>query len=135
MKSYSWPLNQLPGLSPEHCQQLAQLNITTTADLLQQVKSGTGLQRLATDLHLPLRYIKKWAALSDLARVPQVGCRYNGLLLHTGIASVAQLAQCSSGQLHRQVQRLHVATLTRSDLCPSPDEVTLWIQSAKQLIR
>lgn len=135
MKSYSWPLNQLPGLSPKYCQQLARLNIITTADLLQQVKSGAGLQRLATDLHLPLRYIKKWVALSDLARVPQVGCRYNGLLLHTGIVSVAQLAQCSSGQLYSQVRRLHVATLTRSDLCPSPDEVTLWIQSAKQLLR
>lgn len=134
MHSQSWPLEQLPGLRAEPRQQLAQLNITTTVDLLQRGKTPADRQALANQLHLPLRYVQKWIALCDLARVPQVGCRYNGLLLHVGILSVAQLAQCSLGQLHSRIRRLHVSTLTRSDLCPSTSEVALWIRGAKMLI-
>ncbi|PSN19746.1 DUF4332 domain-containing protein [filamentous cyanobacterium CCP5] len=134
MQSRSWPIKQLPGLQPEHLRQLAELNIVTTADILRRGKTQAGLHQLASQLHLPLRYVQKWAALSDLARVPPVGCRYSGLLLHAGIASAIQLSNASPGQLHKQLLRLHVTTLTRSDLCPSPDEVVHWIQAAKHLI-
>lgn len=133
MQPLFWPLDQLPGLSPEDCQRLAQLDIHTTADLLHRGRQPAKFNHLIRELKLPLRYLRKWLALSDLARVPPVGCRYNGLLLHAGIASVDQLAQASPGRLYGQIRRLHVATLTRSDLCPPPDEIALWIQSARQL--
>lgn len=133
MKSYFWPLEQLPGLPKESYQQLSRLGIKTTEHLLKFGNTVEKRQALANDLHIPMRYIQKWLALSDLARVPAVGCQYCGVLLHAGIISVSQLAHCSQGQLYNRIRRLHVQTLTSMHSCPPPDEVALWIQNAKRI--
>lgn len=128
-----WPLQDLPGLSAEYSQQLGQLGIYTTSDLLRQTHSPEKLQTLSNRLQLSPRYLQKWKAMADLARVPSVGCQYCGLLLHGGVISVQQLATFAPGRLHSQIKRLHTANLRRSDLCPSPDQVVLWVREAKQL--
>lgn len=133
MRSQSWNLQELPGLAPEFQQKLAQHGIQTTGQLLQQSRTPSQRQSLARQLHLPLRYINKWFALADLARVPSVGCQYNGLLLHAGIISVAQLTQVSLGTLHAQLRRFHVTNLRRSDLCPDPGQIAIWLKEARQL--
>jgi len=134
MRPSNWNLTELPGLSPTHRHQLAQVGIHTTSDLLSYSHSPSIRQGLATTLRLPPRYLNKWMALADLARLPSVGCQYNGLLLHAGIASVAQLAQTSLGRLHPLVKRLQVATLRRSDLCPGPEQMAVWIREARLLL-
>lgn len=134
MKSLSFPLADLPGMTADHAQQLSALGVTQTQQLWQLGQSPQQRQALAAQLKLPQRYVNKWVALSALARVPQVGCEYSGLLLHAGISSVEQLAQTSTQVLYPRLKRLHVATLRRSDLCPSPDQVTLWIRNAKAIL-
>ena len=133
MNSKPISLTSLPGLPAAYCKHLARLNITTTNELLQRARNPKDRTALSQQLQLPQRYIQKWVVLCDLARVPSVGCQYNGLLLHSGIISVNQLAEASLEKLHSQVRRLHVSTLTRSDLCPSPDQVALWIREARRL--
>ena len=81
-----------------------------------------------------LTYINKWIALADLARVPSIGIQYCGLLLHAGVGSVVQLAQIPTHRLHKQILRLQVATMQRSDLCPAVDIVQQWIQEAKVVL-
>jgi hypothetical protein len=135
MQLHSWPLQQLPGLSNEHWQQLQAAGLSTTADLLHHARSPQTLEALAVSLALPLRYLKKWVALADLARLPSVGCDHCGLLLHSGVQSTAQLAAIAPGRLHSQITRLHTATLRRSDLCPAPAQVAQWVQEAKQGLR
>lgn len=127
-----WCLQELPGLSDEQLGQLQSLGLQTTQDLLQLARSPQQLQAAAAQLNLPLRYLKKWVALSDLAQLPSVGCQYCGLLLHTGIASIRQLAAVAPGRLHSQIRKLHTMTLSRSDLCPTPDQVVCWVQEAKR---
>lgn len=133
LKPQSWPIQNLPGLSREHSTQLQQLGLTTTAHLLHQGRSPQAQQALARQLQLPLRYAQKWLALADLAQLPSVGCDYCGLLLHTGIQSIAQLAAIAPGRLHSQIRRLHTASLQRSDLCPDPAQVAVWVREAQQL--
>jgi hypothetical protein len=82
---------------------------------------------------VPERYIKKWVILAELARLPSVGCTYSGLLLHAGIISVSQLADSTAPMLYTRIQRLHVKTMQRTNLCPSADQVSTWIQQAKQM--
>lgn len=130
-----YPLDQLPGLSQVHAQGLAKLGLTSTDQLRRYGVSVEHRQILAKTLQVPLRYVTKWVILADLARVPAVGCQFNGLLLHAGVISVAQLASCSSQRLFTQLRRLHVATLQRNDLCPTADQVNLWIHQAKALTR
>lgn len=133
LKSRSWAIAKLPGLSPEEQSQLTKCGITTTGKLLQATRTPEQKLALANQLELHIRYINKWLALADLARAPSVGCQYCGLLLHAGIASVAQLAEMSVQRLHQQILRLHVATMQRRDLCPGVEEVQNWIEQAKRL--
>lgn len=128
---HSYALRQLPGLSQEHWQLLHTAGLTTTDDLLKVARSPQQLQAIAAQLKLAPRYLQKWAALAELASLPSVGSDYCGLLLHSGVASVAQLAQQAPGRLHTQIRKLHTMTLRRSDLCPTPDQVVQWVREAK----
>jgi predicted flap endonuclease-1-like 5' DNA nuclease len=133
MATPAYPLDQLPGLSPVHAKGLAKLGLTSTDQLWRYGLSMDRRQTLAKNLQVPLRYVTKWVILADLARVPGVGCQFSGLLLHAGIMSVPQLAACTAQRLFTQIRRLHVATLQRNDLCPTADQVNLWIHQAKAL--
>ena len=133
MKSSYWPIEQLPGLSKANQEQLKSLGIDNTQDLINLTQTQTNKQSLANQLKCQVQLINKWVALADLARVPSVGCNYCGLILHSGIISVNQLAQTPVSSLHRQILKLQVATLQRKDLCPSPDIVQTWIREASRM--
>lgn len=134
--SYSnWSIEQLPGLSSRQQDLLKAVGINTTEQLLKTASTAQRKQKLSNQLQLHLNYIKKWVAMAELACIPSVGCEYCGLILHAGIPSVAQLAQTPVPRLHRQILRLQVANLQRRDLCPSVDQMQIWIQQAKLLTR
>lgn len=127
----SHALQALPGLREEYLQALRQAGLETTADLLKVARSPDQLQAIAAQRQLPLRYLQKWVALADLARLPSVSNDYCGLLLHSGVASVAHLSLQAPGRLHTQIRKLHTMTMRRSDLCPTPDQVVQWVREAK----
>ncbi|MEM8542719.1 MAG: DUF4332 domain-containing protein [Cyanobacteria bacterium P01_H01_bin.119] len=129
-----WPLDNLPGLTAQQQAALNALGIHTTLQLLRQGSASHQRQQLAAALKIHLKYVNKWVALADLARVPDVGCQYNGLLLHAGISSTQQLAQASAHRLHPQLQRFQVAVLRRVQ-CPPPAQVSQWIQQARSLLQ
>ena len=133
MQPQYWSIERLPGITPEQQQLLDKNQITNTKELLKLAHSPESKQALAIRLQLNQKYINKWVALADLARIPSVGDRYCGLLLHAGIVSVAQLAQTPFHRLHRQIVRLQVATLQRKDLSPPVELVKTWVESAKLL--
>lgn len=128
-----WTIAQLPGISAEDQNKLKEHGIETTSQLLQYAKTPLQQQALAAKLQVHQHHVMKWVALADLARIPAVGCQYSGLLLHVGIASVAQLAQVPAHRLHQQMVRFYVATLQRRDLCPPIEAVKHWIAQAIQL--
>jgi hypothetical protein len=128
-----WPIEQLPGLTPQDKTQLQECGIATTGQLLRKAGTPATRQALANRLQIHIQHINKWVVLAELARIPSVGCQYCGLLLHAGIGSVTQLAQMPVQRLHQQILRLQVATMQRRDLCPSVGEVEKWIQQARLL--
>lgn len=130
----NWAIAQLPGLTTSDLEKLHSLGIATTYQLLRQAQTPTQQRALAAKLQFHEHHIQKWVALANLARVPGVGCQFCGLLLHAGIASALQLAQASPNRLHQQMLRLHVATLTRNDLCPSVGDVSQWVTNARILV-
>ncbi len=129
-----WSIEQLPGLSIQEQCKLQELGITTTRKLLEKAKTPQSRQALASQLQVKSQYVEKWVALADLARLPGIGCQYCGLLLHTGIRSVTQLAQTPAHKLHQQILRLQVATMQRRDLCPHVEEVAAWVKQARALV-
>jgi predicted flap endonuclease-1-like 5' DNA nuclease len=129
-----WSIGDLPGLSAPDKALLEQLGITTTAELLESTPDAASKQQLAVKLGTKIQFVNKLVALADLARLPGVGCEYNGLLLHTGVISVKQLAQMPAHRLHQQLLRLQVATLQRRDLCPNLDRVQTWVKQAQAML-
>jgi len=137
----SWPIADLPGLDVDIRNALLADGIKTTEQLLQH-QAAAQQRSLAARLRIHPQQLSKWIALADLARIPAVGCHYCGLLLHSGVVSPQQLGDTPIERLHRQVVKLHVATMRvgqssaqegdRQD-CPSLGDVKLWIQQAKQL--
>ncbi len=129
--SCDWSVEELPGLSEQDKLQLHNCGVYSTKQLVKEGKTLQTRTELANKLQIHLTYINKWIALADLARVPSIGTQYCGLLLHAGVISVVQLAQIPTPSLHKQILRLQVATMQRSDLCPAVDVVQQWIQEAK----
>lgn len=133
IKSQSWSIEKLPGLSKKDQILLTKNGINTTRKLLEITKTSEEKLILASQLKINLQSVKKWVALADLARVPTVGCEYCGLLLHGGIVSVSQLSQTSVHKLHQQILKLQISTMQRRDLSPALDLVNKWIQQAQFL--
>jgi hypothetical protein len=127
-----WPLDRIPGLNVEDCRKFQLAGLLTTAHLLKQTRTLPQRQQLAAQLRMPERWVRKWTALAEFSELPSIGCQYCGLLLHAGVASIAQLAEMQTHTLHRQVLRLQVTFLQRRDLCPSPGLVAQWISEAQQ---
>ena len=129
-----WSIGDLPGLNDVEQTLLQELGITTTGQLLAVAPDAATKQQLAVKLCFKIQYVNKLVALADLARLTGVGCQYNGLLLHTGIISVKQLAQMPAHKIHQQLLKLHVATMQRRDLCPDLAQIQNWIKQARELI-
>ena len=134
IQSCDWPIEQLPGLSQEEQSNLHLCEIKTTGGLLNQGKTLESRLVLASKLQVHLQYVNKWIALADLSRIPSVGTQYCGLLLHSGIGSVAQLVETPTYRLHKQIMRFQVATIQRRDLCPSVELVQQWSQEGRFVI-
>ena len=132
-RSPNYAIAQLPGLSPEDSQKLVDLGIETTLQLVRQTQTPDQQQQLANQLQTHLQHVKKWSALANLARVASVGCHYCGMLLYSGVATPEQLATTPLPRLHRQLMKLHISTMQNKDLCPSLNDVMVWIQDAQQL--
>ena len=128
-----WPIDRLPGLKRLDIEQLQAAGIETTADLLREAAHETGRNALARQLNLKQERINRWVAMANLARIPAVGCEFCGVLLHAGTISPEQLAMAAAPTLHRQIQRLHVATLRNTRACPTVADVELWIAQAKRV--
>jgi hypothetical protein len=135
LQSANHAIAQLPGLSDVEVSQLSAIGIVTTFDLLRQGNSLVQRQQLSRQLNTNIKYINKWAALANLARVPSVGCEYCGLLLHVGVSTPHQLSLMSVQRLHLQLLRLQVQLFSRSDLAPEAAQVATWIRQAQLMVK
>jgi hypothetical protein len=133
LQTSDWPIQDLPGLSPEEQAQLQNCGINTTEELIKRGKTPEERIELAGKLQVNLHSVNKWVVLAGLARVPSVGTQYCGILLHAGVISIAQLAQTPTHRLHRQVMRLQVSTLHSRDLCPAVELVQQWSHQAQAM--
>jgi hypothetical protein len=127
----NWPIEELPGLNTAETTQLQEIGINTTITLFKMGRTPEARLNLANQLKINIQHISKWVALANLSRVPTIGTQYCGLLLHSGVISVEQLAEIPSYKLHKQIIRLQVATLQRSDLSPTIELVQQWSHQAK----
>lgn len=132
-RGQDFPIQQLPGIPAEVQLRLSQCGIETTLQLWRKTPDAQRRQAFARSLNLRDQQISKWSAMADLARIPGIGTQYCGLLLHSGIYSLRQLAQADAGRLHRHILRFQVSLLQSKDRCPPLADVVQWIQVAKRM--
>ncbi|MEM1369428.1 MAG: DUF4332 domain-containing protein [Cyanobacteria bacterium P01_H01_bin.15] len=135
MLAADWPLENLPGLKAPEYKQLLSLGLKTTQDLLRATGQSSQVLAIAKRLELKPSYVQKWSALANLAQIPSVGCQYAGLILHSGIVSIAQLAEVPPVQLHRRLMRLELGLTRDRTRCPSQAVMHQWRQEAVQILR
>lgn len=133
MASCNWAIADLPGVSEEQQLLLKNHGIQTTHQLLLATLTTQEKHQLAAKLRIHPKYVLKWSALADLARIPSVGVQYCGLVLHGGVVSVQQLAQTPFSRLHQNILKLQVTNLQRRDLAPSLSVVKQWVTEAKTM--
>lgn len=131
MQPYYCAIEKIPGLKSTEIELLKANGIVSTKELIAQTSTLQQRQILANSLKLRLEQINKWSALADLSRIPSINYCYCGLVLHSGVASVFQLADTPIGRLHQQTLRLAVATTGKKDLSPSLEIIRQWIEEAK----
>ena len=135
MAGLNMAIDQLPALSAEDAQKLKNNGITTTHALLQKAgQQKAQKEALAIALGVRFQLLTKWLAFADLARIPAVGCQHCGVIVHSGIISLEQLAQTPLDKLHKQILRLQVQNFQRADLCPDMAEMSIWIKQAQQIM-
>jgi hypothetical protein len=135
MQGKNWPIEKLPRLDAISRSRLQALGIHTTKDLLEKGQTSAGKSAIAQTLQQKPQQINKWLIMADLARIESVGCDYCGLLLHGGVASIAQLSQMHPQTLHGKILRLQVSLFKRKDCCPPVETVQKWIVDARQMAR
>ncbi|MEL6326061.1 MAG: DUF4332 domain-containing protein [Cyanobacteria bacterium J06626_23] len=118
-------------MPPAAQQQLQQIGIVTTGDLIRRGQTPSARLALARELNSHPQYLNKWTALARLAALPSVGLTYCGLLLHAGISSPEQLAQFPINQLHQQLQRLQIKLLSQATNGPDTALISQWIREAR----
>ncbi|MEM9274578.1 MAG: DUF4332 domain-containing protein [Cyanobacteria bacterium P01_F01_bin.143] len=133
MLSCDWSIDKLPGISPQEQDLLTKYGIRTTQILLNKTPTPQAKNTLASQLKIPVKYINKWSALADLARIPSVGYQYCGVILHCGIASVTQLSQTPLQKLYSRVSRLYVANTYQKEFTPSISLVKQWLTEARAI--
>lgn len=133
VKSANHSIADLPGLSKPQREQLNAIGISTTFDLLRQGNSVVQRQQLSQKLSVNIKYISKWAALANLARIPGVGCQHCGLLLHAGVSTPQQLSVMTAQRLHPQLLRLQIQLFNRADRAPDIAQIATWIQQARAM--
>lgn len=134
LASANYSIESLPGIDAAQLSSLQTHSIATTFDLLRQGNTLAQRQQLSGQLNINIKYINKWVALANLARIPGVGPQHCGLLLHAGVSTPQQLATMTVQRLHPLLRRLQVQLFGRADLAPSTAQVSLWIQNARQIL-
>ncbi len=127
-------ISAIEGIGETYGAKLKELGISTTEALLERAATPKGRKELAAALDVSEKLILKWANRSDLFRVKGIGEEFSDLLEAAGVDTVPELAQRVPENLHKKLLEVNAAkNLVRRP--PSLNEVTSWVEHAKQLPR
>lgn len=124
----------IEGIGEVYADQLKQVGITTTEQLLEKGASPQGRKTLAESSGISGTLILKWVNRADLFRVKGIGEEYSDLLEAAGVDTVVELATRNADNLYDKL----VATNEEKKLVrqlPTKAQVAEWVEQAKTLPR
>ncbi len=127
-------LADIEGIGPAYTTTLADLGLTTTADLLVAGANPKGREEVALKTGISPKLILRWVNQADLFRVKGVGEQYSDLLEAAGVDTVPELAQRRADNLTKKMAEVNEQKrLVRR--VPTESQVAAWIEFAKGLPR
>ena len=125
---------EIEGIGPKYAEELNEIGIKTTTDLLEAGGTPAGRDSIAEKTGISETLILEWVNLSDLFRIRGVGEEYSDLLEEAGVDTVPELAQRNPANLHAKLIEINEEkeVVRRT---PSLDVVTNWVNEAKTLPR
>jgi predicted flap endonuclease-1-like 5' DNA nuclease len=125
-------IETIEGIGPIYAAKLKEIDISTTADLLDAGASRKGREELVEKTGVSSKLILKWVNIADLMRISGVGEEYSELLEAAGVDTVKELKMRNPDNLHQaMVQVNEQRKLVRRT--PHLSEVQDWVEQAKQL--
>lgn len=122
----------IEGVGPKYAQQLAEVGIVSTDDLLEVAGDRKGRQDLVDNTGISGKLILKWVNRADLMRVPGVGEEYSDLLEAAGVDTVKELRNRNPEHLYQALLAINEQkNLVRR--APHQSEVEAWIQAAEEI--
>ncbi|MEM9604501.1 MAG: DUF4332 domain-containing protein [Pseudomonadota bacterium] len=122
----------LIGLDEHTLQQMRELGIRTTHDLLRETDSESKLRLMATAIEQDVSQVRRWRSLSDLLRVPGMDMNHAQLLIGVGVLSVDTLNEHDAPELQAKL----VATNDEQGLVAdvaSIAKIETWVEYASPL--
>ncbi|MEM6986572.1 MAG: DUF4332 domain-containing protein [Pseudomonadota bacterium] len=122
----------LIGLDNHTLQQLRELGIRTTHDLLRETDSESKLRLMATAIEQDVSQVRRWRSLSDLLRVPGMDMNHAQLLIGIGVLSVDTLNEHDPGDLQA---KLHSANSEHNLVAEvaAVAKIETWVEYASPL--
>lgn len=124
----------LGDLTPDDMVKLQEAGVDKASSLLQMGATPQGRAALAAKTGLDPAVILSGVKKLDLMRVKGVGPKTAGLLLASGVDTVAELGTRNPGNLVKKLADVNESSGLMVDL-PSEKELTNWVSAAKELPR
>jgi predicted flap endonuclease-1-like 5' DNA nuclease len=127
-------LTEIEGIGKIYAQKLGEAGIETTEALLEQGAPPGGRKKIAEKTGISGKLIMKWVNRADLFRIQGIGEEYADLLELAGVDTVPELAQRNPENLYQKLATINQEKKLVRRL-PAQDDVSNWIEQAKQLPR
>lgn len=124
----------IEGIGDHYLEKLNAVDLYWQAELLDQGATKKGRQEIAEKSGIAEKLILRWVNHIDLIRIKGIGPEYAELLEAAGVDSVPELAQRNAENLQAKLLEVNDARNLVGRV-PSVNEVTDWIQQAKDLPR
>lgn len=124
----------IQGIGKVFEEKLTEAGIGSMNDLLEKGAEKAGRSQLAEMTGIDEKKILGWVNKADMSRIKGVGAQYSDLLEAAGVDTVPELARRNAENLLTKMKEINDAkSLVRR--LPLPDQVSAWIDQAKELPR
>jgi PAS domain S-box-containing protein len=123
---------EIEGIGPAYSEKLSEAGIETIDQYLLAAADRKGRKDLAENAGISPKLVLEWANRADLMRVSGIGEEFSDLLAQAGVDTVNELKFRNPEHLYNSLIEINEEkNLVRR--VPSHDEVSAWVESAKQL--
>lgn len=127
-------VSEIEGIGPAYAEKLKKAGVQTVEALLESGSTPAGRKQLAETTGISEKLVLKWVNHSDLFRIHGVAGQYAELLEKAGVDSVVELSRRKAENLAKKMAEVN-AQFNLTDAVPDQENVTKWIEEAKQLPR